>query len=101
MRQDPLDSVWKRGHQREALSRHRMREGELRRMKRHPVEGLDQVFRYPNGRSPIEPPSVGLIAQERMPHRPEVNPDLVGAARLEPALEKRDTPEHLQHTEPR
>ena len=101
MRHDPLDSVRERGHEREAFSRHRMGEGEFRRVKRHPVQGFDQVLRHANGRSSIDPPSIGSITEEWMPHRRQVNSDLVGTACFQPALEKRDTFEPLEYTETR
>ena len=47
------------------------------------------------------PTGIGLVTDERMADRRQVDPNLVGAARLQPALDEGRPGEALEHPEPR
>src|SRR5688572_6051462 len=100
MTQDPLNSVGKRRRKLAGLSRLRMDEGEPGGMERHAAESRYEGFEVGISMAAPGPTGIGLVTDERMADRRQVDPNLVGAARLQPALDEGGPGEALEDPEP-
>src|SRR5580765_1153411 len=100
MTQDPLNSVGKRRRKFAGLSRRRVDEGEAGGVERHPAESRHEGLEVGISMAAPGPTGIGLVTDERMADRRQVDANLVGAARLEPALDEGGPDEALQHPEP-
>src|SRR6266478_901384 len=98
MRQESTNPVGQWRRQIYRLSRGRVKEAETGGVQRHPTQSLDKI-----GGQGVQPPSapgaVRRVADQRVTQRCEVNANLVGAARLEAALEIRVGGESLERAE--
>src|SRR5574342_1272657 len=100
MRQDAADPVGQWRRQFDGLAPCRVNKGEPRRVKRDAPQALNEIGRQ-RGMLPGGLGAVRLVSHEWVTERRQMDADLMGAARLEPALEIRIAVEPLERAEAR